>query len=176
MVHVLFTLIRHAHAGEKQLWRFADADRPLSLQGRQQAQGVTEALAGTPVRLLLSSPYRRCRQTLAPLATRTGLQVQATGLLAPDAKPAALDAFLQNPALDGAVLCTHGETLQALLRRWRRRGGVDLPPLPGKISKDATAKGAGWLIEDSAGTLTAHYLRPVRVLDLTTAPTHARAS
>ena len=162
---VLFTLVRHAHAGDRKTWPFSESDRPLSEQGRQQAQGLTQSLGAQPARLILSSPYRRCQQTLSPLAALTGLSIQTSGLLAPEAKPAALDALLQDPALDGAVLCTHGEVLVALLRRWDRHGRVTVPLPRRKLTKDATAKCAAWVVEGDGGSLTAHYLRPVRILD-----------
>ena len=166
---MLFTLVRHGHAGEKKLWPFDDVNRPLSLRGRQQSEGLISSLAGVPVRRLLSSPYRRCRQTLKPLASTTGLSVQVSDLLGPDARARELDALLRHPDAYGMVLCTHGETLTALLSRWHRNGRVTLPLTGREITKNATRKGAGWLIEDSAGVLAAHYLPPVNVIDLTRA-------
>lgn len=163
---MLFTLVRHAHAGDKKTWPFSDSDRPLSEQGRQQAQGLTQSLETQRAQLLLSSPYRRCQQTLAPLAALSGLSVQNSDLLAPGAKLSALDALLEDPALDGAVLCTHGEVLVPLLRRWNRHGRVAVPLPRRDLTKDATAKGSAWVVEGSVGSMTAHYLRPVRILDL----------
>ena len=49
-------LVRHAHAGDKRQWRGPDADRPLSVRGWGEAEGLGEVLAGVRVERLLSSP------------------------------------------------------------------------------------------------------------------------
>ena len=156
----MLILVRHAHAGDKKLWPFGDADRPISDQGREQSNGLEQMLGGFPIRRLLSSPYRRCRQTLGPLSERLGLPIEDLGLLARDADVEALDAFLSGPGAQGALCCTHGETLSALLRRWRGSGAVTLPAQP-----ETTPKGASWIVEDAGAGRAAHYLAPLRVID-----------
>jgi 8-oxo-dGTP diphosphatase len=154
-------LVRHAHAGDKRLWPFGDVDRPLSERGRQQAQGLAHLLSELPVTRLSTSPYRRCRQTLAPLGAALGVEPEAEDLLAPESDPVALDSLLGKPSAQGTLFCTHGEVLSALLDRWRRTGSVALPAEP-----STTAKGASWIVEESRGTRAAHYLRPLRVVDV----------
>lgn len=160
----MFILVRHAHAGDRSTWPLVDSERPLSEQGQHQAAGVAEAFAGLGVTRLLSSPYRRCRQTLGPLAERTGLVVDLCPLLDPDARPGALDRMLREA--EGSVLCTHGETLAALLRHWHRRSSVSLPVRRRQISKGLTEKGGSWVVEDHGDGPSAHYLRPVQVVRL----------
>jgi broad specificity phosphatase PhoE len=63
-------LVRHAHAD----WS-PDEDRPLSAQGRTAARRVAEVLASSPIDGIYSSPARRARETVAPLAERLGLPV-----------------------------------------------------------------------------------------------------
>ena len=55
-------LLRHAHAGNSATWTGADADRPLSARGRDQAKRLGQFLAGRGVvpDTIASSP-RRCR-------------------------------------------------------------------------------------------------------------------
>jgi phosphohistidine phosphatase SixA len=161
----VFVLLRHANAGDKKAWHAPDTERPLSRHGRQQAEGVARTLAGVPITRLVSSPYLRCQETLVPLAASTGLGVELSDLLVPDASPAAVDEMLSDPAVRGSVLCTHGETIAALLRRWHRRGTVRIPLRKRDITKSATSKGAGWVVEETSSGLTCHYLRPVRILD-----------
>jgi hypothetical protein len=60
-----------------------------------------------------------------------------------------------------AVLCTHGETLDALFDRWSRTRtfatiGHDVPAGP-------TEKGGAWIVTTDAGHVTARYLRPLHV-------------
>jgi phosphohistidine phosphatase SixA len=164
----VFILVRHAHAGDKHLWSGDDASRPLSERGRQQAEGLAHNLSGLYTPRLISSPYLRCRQTLKPLAGRSYRTVETSRLLAPNARPGELDDFLADPALEGAVLCTHGETLSGLLRRWRRKYELTLSAdgPPGERSdsgKNSTEKGAAWIVVDDELGRSAHYLRPLHV-------------
>lgn len=164
----MFILVRHAHAGDKREWKGDDAKRPLSERGRQQSEGLAHNLSGLYTPRLISSPYVRCQQTLRPLAARSYRTIETSRLLAPDARAADLDAFLADPALEGAVLCTHGETLSGLIRRWRHRDGVtftaDGPPGDrALLGKNATEKGAAWIVVDDETGRSAHYLRPLHV-------------
>ena len=65
---MLVRLVRHACAGDKHSWAGDDADRPLDDVGRLQALAVAELLGLRPAGRLLSSPTRRCLDTLVPLA------------------------------------------------------------------------------------------------------------
>lgn len=164
----MFILVRHAHAGDKRQWTSGDASRPLSERGRQQAEGLAHNLSGLSTPRLISSPYLRCQQTLRPLAGRSERTIEISRFLAPNARLGDLDRFLAQPDLEGAVLCTHGETLSALIRRWRRRGRVtftvDGPRSDRSLSgKNATEKGAAWIIVDDETGRSAHYLSPLHV-------------
>lgn len=156
----MFVLVRHAYAGDKRSWSRSDAKRPLTRAGREEAAGLAQTLSGVGIERLYSSPYLRCRQTLTPLAAANSLAVRESDLLLPSADPAALDKWLLASGREGAVLCTHGETLNALLRRWHRRGriaGSEKPP-------DSIAKGAALVVTTGKKGLTLHYLRPVRII------------
>jgi 8-oxo-dGTP diphosphatase len=164
----VFILVRHAHAGDKRQWQGDDAKRPLSERGRQQAEGLAHSLSGLSTPRLISSPYVRCQQTLRPLAARSYRSIETSRLLAPDARAAELDGFLRDPDLEGAVLCTHGETLSGLIRRWRQKSGVtftvDGPPGDRPLlGKNATEKGAAWIVVDDETGRSAYYLRPLHV-------------
>jgi 2,3-bisphosphoglycerate-dependent phosphoglycerate mutase len=65
-----FLLVRHAHAE----W-IPDENRPLSQQGRFDALRVADLLAFYPIRMVISSPYLRARQTVEPLAIQKGLTI-----------------------------------------------------------------------------------------------------
>ncbi|MFC9557697.1 SixA phosphatase family protein [Rhodococcus sp. NPDC056960] len=151
----MFILLRHAHAGDKKNWDGPDADRPLSMLGDQQAQGLVEALTGIEVAVLFSSPTTRCRQSLLPLADERGLSVEDHPLLGPDASPEELFAVLHAPGADRTVFCTHGEVLNALAEFARTRGTPGVPP------SGATAKGGAWFVDCAAGVPpTLRYLAP----------------
>jgi len=164
----VFILVRHAHAGDKRQWTGADTNRPLSERGRQQAEGLAHNLSGLDAPRLISSPFLRCRQTLRPLAARSPRAIETSRLLSPDARPGELHEFLADPDLEGAVLCTHGETLSALIRRWREKDGVTFSvdgPHSGRslTGKNATEKGAAWIVVDDDTGRSAHYLSPLHV-------------
>ena len=65
----------------------------------------------------------------------------------------------EDPGSMDAVLCTHGETLAALLGHWQAQGRIVLAPPTGKISKNTTQKSGGWLVQKNA-QLQAVYLPP----------------
>jgi 2,3-bisphosphoglycerate-dependent phosphoglycerate mutase len=80
-------LVRHAHAD----WRPGE-DRPLSVQGQQDAQRVAVLLGGLPIGALYASPARRALQTIQPLAETLHLPVHIRVDL--------LERRLGNPAVD----------------------------------------------------------------------------
>jgi phosphohistidine phosphatase SixA len=152
-------LVRHAHAGDKRQWRGPDADRPLSVRGWGEAEGLGEVLAGVRVERLLSSPSLRCRQTLLPLAATLGLAVEATDDLGLDGDADHLADRLTAGDGDGVALCTHGEVLGALLARLRARGVIQAE---GRLPYE---KGSTWALEVlEEGRYRARYLPP-RVAD-----------
>ena len=67
----IFYLVRHAHAD----WT-PDEDRPLSARGHADAERVADILQPYPIAAIYSSPFRRARETIVPLATRLGLRVR----------------------------------------------------------------------------------------------------
>ena len=157
----MFVLVRHCHAGDKQQWRGEDSLRPISGRGQQQAEGLAVMLTGTAPSRLVSSPYLRCRQSLAPLAERIPLPVEASDLLGPDTDLAELDRWLERPDLDHAVLCTHGETLTTLFDRW---GATRRFVKTGDgYRRNSTQKGAAWIVTPDSDGTRARYLRPLHI-------------
>ncbi len=121
-------LVRHAKAGERRVWTGDDVDRPLSKTGWKQSNAVARRLAKKNVTALYASPYVRCIQTLEPLGDLTGLQVQADKRLFED-EPFEPVLDMLNEAADGAVLCTHGDIIPAVIKALVRRGmEVETPP------------------------------------------------
>ncbi|HEY7127022.1 MAG TPA: histidine phosphatase family protein [Ktedonobacterales bacterium] len=71
-------LIRHGDAlpgGDEIVPGGTYDDQPLSLLGRQQAEALRARFAAFPFDAIYSSPYRRARETAAPLAQMQGLEV-----------------------------------------------------------------------------------------------------
>jgi len=128
-------LLRHALAGHKWANPVADVGRSLNREGRDAAACLPAVLLEHLVpQALLSSPYRRCIETIEPVAERFSLGVEPHDDLLPDA--AVTDAtVLLLGAVEGAVLCTHGELITRVL------GGL------------ACEKGAFWVVGRHDGVI-----------------------
>ena len=84
-------LIRHAHAGSRSEWTGHDAERGLSDRGRKQSKRLITTLRDFDVHRILSSPYVRCMDTVAPLAAARDLKVEPVDALAEGSGPDAID-------------------------------------------------------------------------------------
>jgi 8-oxo-dGTP diphosphatase len=130
-------LVRHAKAADRDGWEGPDDMRPLTGKGQRQAEGLVATLADFDVVRILSSPYLRCTQTVAPLAAARRLPVEPCDDLAEGAGHAAL-ALVRGlvSAPRDIVLCTHGDVVEEVLDGLGvRRSGW-------------TAKGATWVLGD----------------------------
>ena len=71
----LFYLIRHCHpAGQT-------PNAPLTPEGCTQAEALADFLAGAEIERIVSSPYERARQSIAPLAERLGIGIETDARL-----------------------------------------------------------------------------------------------
>jgi 8-oxo-dGTP diphosphatase len=71
-------VIRHARARERDRWPGDDRSRPLTKEGRRKAEALAALLRGAPIARIVCSPYRRCVETVAPLARRCGVPVETS--------------------------------------------------------------------------------------------------
>jgi 8-oxo-dGTP diphosphatase len=71
---------------------------------------------------VVSSPYRRCIETVEPLAGALGLPVEVDDRLAEGASRRRALALLVE--LDGGLACTHGDVIEAVLGYGLRKGAV----------------------------------------------------
>jgi phosphohistidine phosphatase SixA len=113
-------LLRHASAGKRDAWHGDDRLRPLDKRGRAQAVALRDLLRARGVRHVVSSPYVRCTQTVAPLE----LEIVTDERLAEGAPVEAALALLHE--LDDAVACTHGDVIEAVLGRSLKKGAAVL--------------------------------------------------
>ena len=61
-------LVRHSPAGVKAEWKQQDWLRPLDRDGVRQAKRIQAALQAVPLTRIVSSHYKRCVDTVRPLA------------------------------------------------------------------------------------------------------------
>lgn len=111
-------VVRHAHAGSRSSWDGPDEARPLTNRGRRQAEAIAGELRSAGVSRLVSSPYRRCVQTLDPLAQELRLRVESDDRLAEGAGGVAALALAEELAKEprAAAVCSHGDVIPELLR------------------------------------------------------------
>ena len=149
-------MVRHAHAGAKDRGTDEDRLRPLSDRGRREALALADLLAPHEPRRIVSSPLVRCLQTVGPLAARLGVAVEESDALGPQSDREAARLLRSLASEDGtAVVCTHGETIEALQRRLTRPGKLAFAP------GGAHEKGSVWLLQASRGRfVSAVYLAP----------------
>jgi 8-oxo-(d)GTP phosphatase len=149
-------LLRHFTAGDREHWKGDDRDRPLTKKGRAQAASIARSLQESGIERVISSPYARCMQSVAPLAKRIGSVVEVDERFAEGADVAAARAFLDELAGDNVVICSHGDVIPGLLRLLQREGLDVKSPL-------RYAKGSMWEIDVDGGKPTrARYLPPLR--------------
>ena len=111
-VHSL-VLVRHAKAVSRAIWGYginSEITRPLVMgRGQAQARDVAALLSAYGVGELVSSPWRRCVDTLAPYAHGCGLDLRSdeaftevSALMAPELMQASFrDLLERGSALDG---------------------------------------------------------------------------
>ena len=105
-------LVRHGKA----------AGGHLSEVGRQQADQLVTTLGDAPITRIASSPKKRCRDTIAPLAAATGLLVETYDDLDEHADIDPAWELLTSLGED-VVVCSHAPVIEAVLNRLHRRGG-----------------------------------------------------
>jgi broad specificity phosphatase PhoE len=134
-------LIRHGRAGKRSAWAGDDRQRPLDTKGRRQAASLPGLLAGFGIERILSSPYRRCVETVEPLAAELHLDVEQRTELAEGADAVDVGRLLNEVGGTTVALCTHGDVIAGL------------------IGADRNAeKGSVWVIE-AAHRSPVQYLR-----------------
>jgi 8-oxo-dGTP diphosphatase len=105
-------LLRHASAGKRREWTGDDTIRPLDERGRMQALALRN-LSERTIGRIVSSPYRRCVETVEPLAADLGIPVELDERLAEGTPPQLALSLLAE--LDGGLACTHGDVIEGLL-------------------------------------------------------------
>lgn len=118
----LVIVVRHAERASEPA-----ADPALTPAGERRAEALATALADARIGTILTTTYRRTRDTARPLATRLGIEPQAVA-----ARPGGPDVHIQDVAAavrraSGNVLVVgHSNTVTAIVAAL---GGPAWPPL-----------------------------------------------
>jgi phosphohistidine phosphatase SixA len=118
---VVILLARHAQAGRRGTAGPDDSRRPLDERGRQQAAALAAMLSGRPLTRIATSPYRRCVETIEPLARAVGLEIELHDELAEGAPLSDVLALIadHDDEQSDMVLCTHGDVIEEMIGRSR---------------------------------------------------------
>jgi 8-oxo-dGTP diphosphatase len=153
-------LVRHGRAGSRSDWDGPDDLRPLDDRGRGQARRLAEVLPAFGPLQVLSAPPVRCRDTVAPLAERLGLDIGPVPELGeegfaddPDAGLATVERLLAPRSEPGVtVVCSQGGAIPSALMALGVQFAEtrDYPPC---------AKGSIWVLGGRSGALIADYYR-----------------
>jgi 8-oxo-dGTP diphosphatase len=115
-------VVRHADAGSRGYGDEIDPNRGLSDRGQRQADGLREQLADVGIVRLVASPYRRCMDTLVPLAEHLGLSVEPDDRLREGQGFTGALQLAEELRHAPAVICSHGDVIPDLLDALLRRG------------------------------------------------------
>lgn len=102
-------LVLHAWAGKRSDWAGDDSERPLDERGRVQALELVSELMPFQIERILSSPYRRCVETVEPVARARGVEIECRAELSEESQDddgAALVRELIDS--DNVLVCGHG--------------------------------------------------------------------
>jgi broad specificity phosphatase PhoE len=149
-------LVRHAQALPRSDWDGRDRDRSLSTVGRRQSRKLVRMLTDYKPSRVLSSPYVRCLDTVAPLADALGVQVEPEDALAEGSTSAAL-WLVRELAGEDVVLCSHGDVIPLVLAELDAEFRLGIGPDP------RNAKASVWVCDAHGGRYTkATYLKAPR--------------
>ena len=151
-------LVRHGRAGSKQEFDGPDVLRPLDGKGRRQAQRLAAMLPVFGPTTVAAAGRVRCRETVAPLAARLGLETlewpefgEQEFSRDPEQALETVRRLLTGPGV--TVVCSQGGAIPSLLGALGVHGhGVPGLPAP-------AAKGSVWALGGRPGALVADYYR-----------------
>ncbi len=154
---VPFIVLRHAKAKPRSSWSRAEGARPLAPTGQRQALAVRRLLGAWNPRKIVTSPWRRCVETVTPFVKDTGRNLKENGAFTEKAakskpKRARKEAEALLAKTPPTVLCTHRPVLPIVLDAlsgWAAKDTRDavLAALP---RKDPYLKAGGLVVAQQA--------------------------
>jgi 8-oxo-(d)GTP phosphatase len=154
-------LVRHAEAGERSAWHGDDDLRPLTPDGLHQADELNALLQLFGPTSVHSAPRLRCVQTVAPLASKLGVDVTEEPRFSEEGyeadPPAALERLLRLADAGGvAVVCSQGGVIPGLMY------AVAGPAIIDEHGDIPSKKGSTWVLTVHGRDLLAadHYPPP----------------
>jgi 8-oxo-dGTP diphosphatase len=123
-------LVRHASAGDRQLWQGDDRERPLDGRGRRDSKELVEQLERFRIEEILTSPYRRCLETVGPLARARLLEIDVREELGEERQWTDGHALVRSLAGRDVLICGHGglEAVVPGAPKWKKGSVLVLGP------------------------------------------------
>lgn len=114
-------LLRHAKATPRSDWKGEEAKRPLLPEGKEQAKRLISILRSFGPKRLVTSPWERCRQTIAPYAEACGKKLisrsqltELSSALSPRKTTNAVEDLFDQK--NSALLCSHRPALPTITK------------------------------------------------------------
>lgn len=146
-------LVRHARAGSRGRWDGPDDLRPLSTRGEAQAKKIAKFLSKKEITQIISSPYKRCWQTVSNLAKKTDIETELHSELAEGSDPSGVLSLLAKNSNESVVLCSHGDIIEMILEHAIKIGV--------KLETTKAEKGSVWVLDFEDDQITrARYTAP----------------
>ncbi|QDB80391.1 NUDIX domain-containing protein [Georgenia sp. 311] len=114
-------ITRHARARKRTAWKGGESTRPLTSVGEAQARGLVPLFSAYGVDRVLSSPWRRCVDTVAPYAAAIGVEIEMHPEITEDAhkaKPKKARQLIREESRQrapGVAICTHRPVLPTMM-------------------------------------------------------------
>ncbi|MEW6871721.1 NUDIX hydrolase [Trueperella pyogenes] len=113
-------IVRHARSVKRSVHAGSETTRPLTKTGKTRAKRLVGVLSGYGVVNIVSSPWKRCRDTVAPYALASGQDVDMCAALteaAHEEAPHAAAGVVNNVIRRGVptAVCVHRPTLPTLV-------------------------------------------------------------
>ena len=138
-VPMTLLIVRHAHARKRDTWTKADRQRPLSAKGRSQSEALSKLHASHSIDRILTSPARRCVDTVRPIAELLDVPVLKDDTLLEGTPFDVIDRLLHHCSDDDVLLCSHGDVISSIVTALERRGST--------IPSSGWPKASAWILD-----------------------------
>ncbi|MFM1785077.1 MAG: hypothetical protein RLZZ108_101 [Actinomycetota bacterium] len=115
-----FIVLRHSKATPRDEWEKGESSRPLLPAGLTQTSSLKRLLKAWSPKRIVSSPWERCRATVAPYALAKGVEIEFSEHLTEAGNkktPASTLKVIHKLIQDGrsTIVCTHRPALPTVL-------------------------------------------------------------
>jgi len=126
-------ILRHTSATPRASWAGEEAKRPLLPEGRQQAKRLVSLLDAYGPKRLVTSPWTRCQQTVAPYSKktkRTLIERSQLTELANERGPRKTKNVIEDTfgQTKNALICSHRPALPTILETFSKYASKEISP------------------------------------------------